>query len=150
MFLQKSNIVEQLRPAPEGDYDISPPPSPPPPPPPAIPEMDKFTKPIDFKIIGLIFFGRPPNVAILDCYIKKNLVTNGGFLDEVHFVVNTDKKQDIKYLDSLVKTEELYKKITLPELGYNSVWENSVDPEHMYIKIDDDMVSIASIFVGGA
>ncbi|KAL8909112.1 MAG: hypothetical protein Q9207_000446 [Kuettlingeria erythrocarpa] len=102
--------------------------------------MDKFEKPAEFKIIGLIFFGRPPNIAILDCYLKKNLVTNGGFLDEVHFVVNTDRKQDIKYLDKLVKTDKLYEKVILPELGYNNVWKYSVEPEHMYIKIDDDMV----------
>ncbi|KAL8833292.1 MAG: hypothetical protein Q9170_004351 [Blastenia crenularia] len=136
MILQKSNIVEQLRPSLE-DYDVPPPPSPPPPP--GL-DVDKFEKPVDFKIIGLIFFGRPPVVAILDCYLKKNLVTNGGFLDEVHFVVNTDKKDDIKYLDGLVKTSDLYKKIELPELGYNSVWQHAVEPEHMYIKIDDDMV----------
>lgn len=139
MFLQKSNIVEQLRPSPK-DHDIPPIPSPAPPPA-LIPDMEKFQKPVDFKIIGLIFFGRPPVVAILDCYLKKNLVTNGGFLDEVHFVVNTDKKEDIKYLDGLVKTSKLYKKIELPELGYNSVWQHSIEPEHMYIKIDDDMVS---------
>lgn len=138
MFLQKSNIVEQLRPSPES-HDIQPLPSPVPSAAP-LPEMGEFQKPVDFKIIGLIFFGRPPHVAILDCYLKKNLVTNGGFLDEVHFVVNTDKKDDIKYLDGLIKTSKLYKKIDLPELGYNSVWQHAVEPEHMYIKIDDDMV----------
>ncbi|KAL8920436.1 MAG: hypothetical protein Q9172_004483 [Xanthocarpia lactea] len=146
VILQKSDIVEQIRPAPKEkepqDHGIPPPPSPPPPPPPTVPPMDKFEKPVDFKIIGLIFFGRPPTIAILDCYLKKNLVTNGGFLDEVHFVVNTDRKDDIKYLDKLVKTSKLYKKITLPkgELGYNVVWEHSVVPENMYVKIDDDMV----------
>ncbi|KAL8668161.1 MAG: hypothetical protein Q9202_000139 [Teloschistes flavicans] len=134
IVLQKSNIVEQLRPASGQDAP------PPPPPPSAIPEVDGFKKPVEFKIIGLIFFGRPPNIAILDCYLKRNLVTNGGFLDEVHFVVNTDKEKDIKYLDTLVKTSELYTKVILPELGYKSVWEHSVEPEHMYIKIDDDMV----------
>ncbi|KAI4179863.1 MAG: hypothetical protein L6R41_007591, partial [Letrouitia leprolyta] len=138
MFLQKSNIVEQLRPSTE-NHEIQPLPTPAPSAAPP-PEMDKFQKPVDFKIIGLIFFGRPPHVAILDCYLKKNLVTNGGFLDEVHFVVNTDKKDDIKYLDGLIKTSKLYKKIELPTLGYNSVWQHAVEPEHMYIKIDDDMV----------
>lgn len=53
-----------------------------------------FAKPEGFKIIGLIFFGRPDRVAILDCYLKKNLVENGGFLDEVHWVANTNKEQD--------------------------------------------------------
>lgn len=79
-------------------------------------------------------------VAILDCYLKKNLAPNGGWLDEVHFVVNTDKEDDIKYLDELVKTSDRYKKIALGSLGYNEVW-GTVEREHMYIKIDDDIVS---------
>ena len=105
--------------------------------------MEEFEKPVDFKIIGLIFFGRPQTIAILDCYLKKNLVTNGGFLDEVLFAVNTDNKADIQYLNQLVKTNKLYKKIKLPDgkLGYKEAWESSVVPEHMYVKIDDDMVS---------
>ncbi|KAL8644713.1 MAG: hypothetical protein Q9226_007627 [Calogaya cf. arnoldii] len=139
IVLQKSNIVEQIRPAPDDD-GIPPPPPPLPPPPPTVPPMEEFKKPVDFKIIGLIFFGRPTTIAILDCYLKKNLVTNGGFLDEVLFAVNTDNKADIKYLDQLIKTNKLYKKITYPVLGYKEAWEHSVVPEHMYIKIDDDMV----------
>lgn len=102
--------------------------------------VKQWAKPEDFKIIGLIFFGRPSVVAILDCYLKNNLVSNGGWLDEVHFVVNTDREEDVKYLDELVMTSELYKKITIPSLGYNEVWGNAVERNFMYIKIDDDIV----------
>ncbi|KAL8742614.1 MAG: hypothetical protein Q9190_004925 [Brigantiaea leucoxantha] len=148
MFLQKSNIVEQIRIPQKGDAkdeslslpNAEPPKTPPAPELPPQPGEEKFVKPKNFKIIGLIFFGRPPVVAVLDCYLKKNLVTGGGWLDEVHWVVNTDKKEDIKWLDNLVKTSELYQKVTLPELGYNAVWSHSIEAEHMYIKIDDDMV----------
>ena len=98
-----------------------------------------WEKPLDFKIIGLVFFGRPPVVAILDCYLKKNLISNGGWLDEVQFVVNTPNEDDIGWLDTLVDEEKLYKKITKPEMGYNHIWE-LVEKEHMYIKIDDDIV----------
>ncbi|KAI4209179.1 MAG: hypothetical protein LQ351_007854 [Letrouitia transgressa] len=149
MWLQKSNIVEQIQLPLKHDgvtatSAVSTPVSTPNPldPPPKLSsglEKEKFVKPNDFKIIGLIFFGRPPVVAVLDCYLKRNLVSNGGWLDEVHWVVNTDKKDDIKWLDELVKTHELYKKITIPELGYNHIW-STVKKEHMYIKIDDDMV----------
>lgn len=103
-------------------------------------DVKQWAKPKEFKIIGLIFFGRPSVVAILDCYLKKNLVTNGGWLDEVHFVVNTDIEDDIKYLDELVKTSDLYKKVTIPSLGYNEVWGNAVERNILYIKIDDDIV----------
>lgn len=104
-------------------------------------KVSKWQKPTGFKIIALIFFGRPPVVEILDCYLKKNLASNGGFLDEVHWVVNTDKPQDIQYLDDLLETSAVYKKVTIPSLTYNSVWEHAVERDHMYIKIDDDMVS---------
>ncbi len=104
-------------------------------------KVSKWEKPTGFKIIGLIFFGRPSVVEILDCYLKRNLASNGGFLDEVHWVVNTDKKQDIQYLDDLLETSAVYKKINIPSLTYNSVWEHAVERDHMYIKIDDDMVS---------
>ena len=103
----------------------------------------QWEKPSDFKIIGLIFFGRPSVVAILDCYLKKHLVTNGGWLDEVHFAVHTDIEEDLAYLDSLVKTTESYKKIEPGAGGYNTIWEHAVQREHMYIKIDDDIVRIS-------
>ena len=107
-------------------------------------KVSKMEKPTDFKIIGLIFFGRPPVVEILDCYLKRNLVSNGGFLDEVHWVVNTDKAEAIQYLDDLLETSDAYKKIDIPEHTYNSVWEHAVERDHMYIKIDDDMVSLST------
>lgn len=50
----------------------------------------KWTKPEHLKVIALIFYGRPETVSILDCYMKQNLVSNGGLLDEVHWAVNTD------------------------------------------------------------
>ncbi|KAL9131352.1 MAG: hypothetical protein Q9217_000679 [Psora testacea] len=104
----------------------------------------EWTKPTDFRIIGLIFFGRPASVAILNCYLEKNMVANGGWLDEVHFVVNTDKKDDIKWLNQLVKTRKYYRKVDLGETekgsnGYNAVWA-TVERDNMYIKIDDDII----------
>lgn len=100
----------------------------------------EFKKPQGFKIIALIFYGRAPVVAILDCYLKKNLVSNGGFLDEVHWAINTSEQSDLEYLDELIETADSYKKIEIPGFGYNSIWEHAVKPEHLYIKIDDDIV----------
>ncbi|KAL8755456.1 MAG: hypothetical protein Q9199_003640 [Rusavskia elegans] len=51
MFLQKSNLVEQIRPPPE-DHGIPPPPPPPPPPPTTVPPMEEFEKPVDFKSLA--------------------------------------------------------------------------------------------------
>lgn len=103
-------------------------------------ELSPWKKPKGFKIIGLIFFGRQRTVEILDCYLKRNLVANGGFLDEVLWVANTNNEDDLKYLDTLVQTTKYYKNLTLIDLGYDSVWEHAVDDKNMFIKIDDDMV----------
>ena len=99
-----------------------------------------IAKPENLKIIALIFYGRPETVSILDCYMKQNLASNGGFLDEVHWAVNTDNKDSLKYLDELVKTSNGYKKIVLPNLGFESIWEHAVERGNLYIKIDDDIV----------
>lgn len=109
------------------------------------PSVSPWEKPKGFKIIGLIFFGRPPVVEILDCYLKRNLVSNGGFLDEVLWVANTKNEEDLKYMDGLVAGEPLYRKLILSELGYESVWEHAVDDKNMFIKIDDDMVCLPDI-----
>lgn len=103
-------------------------------------KTERWDKQEDFKIIGLIFFGRRSVVAVLDCYLKENLVSNGGFLDELHWVVNTENEESIRYLDGLVKTSDRYKRIIIPLDGFNGIWEHAVEREHMYIKIDDDIV----------
>ena len=110
--------------------------------------VSPWDKPKGFKIIGLIFFGRKRTVEILDCYLKRNLVANGGFLDEVLWVANTNNEDDLKYMDQLVKTSAHYKNLTLIDLGYDSVWEHAVDDKNMFIKIDDDMVGFALSFWG--
>ena len=102
-----------------------------------------FPKPTGFKIIGLLFYGRPETVTILDCYLRKNLVRNGGFLDEVHFVVNTDKKDDNAWLDMVFDEVPEYKRtethVKKQHDGYNKGWA-MCNSEDMYIKIDDDIV----------
>lgn len=104
--------------------------------------VSPWEKPKGFKIIGLVFFGRPLVVEILDCYLKRNLVLNGGFLDEVLFVGHTDKEEDLEWMYKLVEAEPLYRSITIPRKeGYDELWAKAVDDKNMFIKIDDDMVS---------
>lgn len=107
------------------------------------PQSPPFLKPEGIKIIALIFYGRPETVSILDCYLKQNLVSNGGFLDEVHWAVNTDDPQRLDYLESLVKSSDSYIKIILPGLGFDTIWKTAVKRGNLYIKIDDDIVGLA-------
>ncbi|MCJ1400215.1 hypothetical protein MMC11_003419 [Xylographa trunciseda] len=102
----------------------------------------EWVKPEGFKIVGLVFYGRPRYVSILDCYLKRNLAINGGYLDEVHWMANTDNQHDLGYLDTLVNTTDSYKAYHLKHLGFDSIWKHAVDSNTLYIKIDDDMVYI--------
>ena len=89
--------------------------------------------------------GRPKFVNVLDCYLKKNLVSNGGFLDEVVFADNTNWQEDEDYLDQLVAGEELYSKAIMSHRGgwYHDVWNNLASDENtLYFKIDDDVVCV--------
>lgn len=117
-------------------------------PPSSEPQTPPFLKPEGIKIIALIFYGRPETVSILDCYLKQNLASNGGFLDEVHWAVNTDDPPRLAYLDSLVKTSNSYIKVNLPGLGFDSVWATAVKRGNIYIKIDDDVVCLSYCHYG--
>ena len=79
---------------------------------------------------------------ILDCYLKQNLVTNGGWLHEVIWGVNTCDADDLAYLEELIPTSSFYRQLDLEEGGHVNLWNLSVEYGNIYIKIDDDVVYI--------
>ena len=66
-----------------------------------------------------------------------------GYLDEVHYVANTEDQDDRVWLDGLISTSEQYKKIS-PDVTENflELWQYAMDRDTMYVKIDDDLVSM--------
>lgn len=123
--------------------------------------IQDFAKPSGVKIIGLVFFGRKDRVEMLRCYLEvkasrfapphgtiltvsqRNLVSNGGWLDEVHWVLNTGVKKDLRYLESILASEPRYKKIDLSDEGigfegYGHAWGH-LERDSYYVKIDDDV-----------
>lgn len=106
-----------------------------------IPYADIHVKPAGVKVIGFMFFGRPMFVNILDCYLRQNLVVNGGFLDEVHFVANTLHQEDLEYLDRLVEEVPQYLKINRTGSWFK-LWNYTaeLDPDTIVVKLDDDLV----------
>lgn len=119
-----------------------------PPPPvwfPTVPSNPKnlgFFKPQDVRIIGLVFFGRRSRVELLRCFLERSLVVRGGWLDEVHWVKNTDNPKDLKYLNEIVASSPSYKTVELGGIGfvgYGEAW-SKLEPGALYVKIDDDVV----------
>ncbi|ODH13842.1 hypothetical protein ACO22_06855 [Paracoccidioides brasiliensis] len=106
----------------------------------------EFIKPQNVVISGLVFYGRPDRVQSMRCYVDRNLVTNGGWLDEVLWVVNTENKDDLKYLDEVLASSPRYKKLDLgkkvrgPE--FRKIWKH-MERGKIYVKIDDDVVWLA-------
>jgi hypothetical protein len=73
---------------------------------------------------------------------QRNLVKNGGMLDEVIWVVRTTIQEDLAWLDLLLDTEPSYKKWNVEydaDKDYRSAYDK-VENGTMYIKIDDDVV----------
>lgn len=103
-------------------------------------EVALWTKPEGFKIIGLVFFGRRATVEILDCYLKKNLVSNGGYLDEVLFISSKATEEDDAWLDQLLLTADEYHKAERRGMSFDNIWGSTVERGPMYIKLDDDLV----------
>jgi hypothetical protein len=123
----------------------------------ALEGLQTFQKPDGLnKVSAMIFYGRPATVSILDCYLKvsypfsagvfanskqRNLIKNGGMLDEVIWVVRTTNPEDLAWLDVLLDTEPAYKKwnVTFADKDYRGAYDQ-VENGTMYIKIDDDIV----------
>ena len=102
-----------------------------------------FSKPEGVKVYGIVFYGRRTTVEILDCYLHRNLAANGGWLDAVHFVINTDDQDDLAWIEKRVKKVRDYKIIPLDEApghDYEKLWRRAVQPGHLYVKFDDDLV----------
>ncbi|KAG8672332.1 hypothetical protein FPOAC2_05715 [Fusarium poae] len=103
------------------------------------------TKPENVTVSGLVFYGRQSRVEIMKCYVERNMVNNGGWLDEVLWIVNTDKGDDLRYLEQIIASNPRYKKIHPEEIvgtyTYKYIWK-LLDRGKYYVKIDDDVVWI--------
>ncbi|KMU86910.1 hypothetical protein CIHG_04849 [Coccidioides immitis H538.4] len=76
----------------------------------------------------------------------RNLVDNGGWLDEVRFFANTKDKDDLAFLDQILKRSPRYKKIFIEKPvwwpDHTKLWRQ-VERGTMYIKLDDDIMWLA-------
>jgi len=96
-----------------------------------------------FKVKALVFYGRRRYISILQAYLERNLVKNGGILDQVIFVSNTSNPDDLGYLDTLLSRHQEFVKrqVSNPPKSFAAQYENLED-DVFYIKIDDDIVYI--------
>ncbi|CRG92751.1 hypothetical protein PISL3812_09818 [Talaromyces islandicus] len=93
-----------------------------------------FDKPKDIKIFAVVGYRNPARTAILNCYLQKNLVENGGLIDEVIFIAETTETGHLEWLNGLTNSSDLYSISTAEDMSYSS--------RDLYLQIDGDVVYI--------
>lgn len=97
-------------------------------------------------MVARVFYGRRDRIEILECYLRRNLKYNGGLLDQVDFVYQTEPgsgqvhRDDMDYLVDLVRAEPGYTS-TETHGGFGHRYDNCIE-NVIYFKIDDDIVYI--------
>ncbi|MCJ1320028.1 hypothetical protein MMC15_005364 [Xylographa vitiligo] len=106
-------------------------------------EIQRWQPPPGMRVIGLVFYGRRRFVTILNCYLQRNLVENGGIIEEYIFVVRTEDEEDLAYLEELLVANPKYSAHRSAGSGfdYSQMW-SAVEAGNVYVKIDDDVVRI--------
>ncbi|KAI1371014.1 hypothetical protein F4677DRAFT_457461 [Hypoxylon crocopeplum] len=93
----------------------------------------------------MVFYGRKRYVDILDCYLQQNLVSHGGYFDEVWFMAHTKEEDDVAWVEDLVRKTPEYKLVGKGDCEgkkYSCMWNYAVEDNTIYVKIDDDIVYI--------
>lgn len=109
----------------------------------AVASSTTWRKPANITVTGVVFYGRRRFVDILDCYLRRNLAMNGGVLDSVLFLVHTEDRQDLLFLEDLVYQVPEYTYINSSinsTLGYGPLYEHLQQNNTIYVKLDDDLI----------
>ncbi|KAL9115599.1 MAG: hypothetical protein Q9187_007248 [Circinaria calcarea] len=78
--------------------------------------------------------------------MRRNLVENGGILDEIVFLAKTDDKDDLAYLEELLASNPNYSAEYHNQQGfdYSQMW-SVCKKGNIYVKIDDDVVRVPGL-----
>ncbi|KAH8690643.1 hypothetical protein BGW36DRAFT_328511 [Talaromyces proteolyticus] len=102
-----------------------------------------LVRPEGIRIVGVVFYGRRDRSSLLECYLRKNLASNGGWLDEVIWAANTEDKEDIAYGEEIAKTVDEYTFMPINDGGFSGIYFKAFkEPDAIYVKMDDDIVFI--------
>ncbi|KAL4915167.1 hypothetical protein BDW62DRAFT_203894 [Aspergillus aurantiobrunneus] len=96
-----------------------------------------FSKPKGIEIVALVPFHQPRRMEILDCYLRRNLASNGGFLDRVVFIPRTNHTKSLGWLTSRVDKTPSYSTSGSSNLAFGTVDE---DVDTLFVWIDGGVV----------
>ncbi|KAL4787527.1 hypothetical protein BJX76DRAFT_299546 [Aspergillus varians] len=96
-----------------------------------------FSNPKDVAIVALVPFHQRRQTEILDCYLRRNLASNGGFLNQVVFIPQTNHTESLGWLASTVDRESSYTASENSDRSFDTV-DKKLDT--LFIWIDGDVV----------
>lgn len=103
--------------------------------------QSRSVKPDSVQLSAIVFYGRRHHVRVLDKYLKQNLVSVGGLLQEVLWFVHTEDHEDIHWLNqTLLPSEPHYYKAATS--GDFASFYRELEDSRYYIKFDDDIMYI--------
>jgi hypothetical protein len=101
-----------------------------------------FTATKPYKLVVTIPAGRKRYMEVMLPHILKQK----GFIDELRIWCNTKNKSDIEYFQKIVSSNSDFITIDYAPLagqgsyGINQFFKNTIDPNTIYLRIDDDIV----------
>lgn len=102
-----------------------------------------LSKPDGVRVIAVVFYGRRSRASLLECYLRKNLASHGGWLDEVIWAINTKNEDDLHYLEGILESSDNYHSVRPSKQNYQAVWDAAcTEKDTVYVKIDDDVVFV--------
>ncbi|OKL62467.1 hypothetical protein UA08_02696 [Talaromyces atroroseus] len=102
-----------------------------------------FEKPKGLNVVAVVSYRSLERTSVLDCYLQRNLVENGGLLDEVVFIPETAEPMHLEWLDETVNKSDSYSiQPSWQELPFLNNDGESNKSHHLYVKIDGDVVYI--------
>lgn len=67
-----------------------------------------FMKPDHLKVVAHVMYSSRTKTSILECYLQRNLASQGGFIDQVIFFLETGQEEDKDWLEALVDSNAVY------------------------------------------
>lgn len=100
-----------------------------------------FRKPEHFRVVAHVMYHSRARTSILECYLQRNLVSQGGFIDQVVFFYETGQEEDKDWLEALVASSSAYhiSKDSRNGNGHALAWEK-VRAGTMYIYMSPEVV----------
>ncbi|KAL4877270.1 hypothetical protein BJY04DRAFT_129843 [Aspergillus karnatakaensis] len=98
-----------------------------------------FKKPKGIEIVALVPFHHPRRTEILDCYLQKNLAANGGFLDRIVWIPQSNDTGSLEWLASSARQTSTYTISGTTDSPFNIIAESQ---DALLVWIDGDVVFI--------